>query len=243
MCRNIRPLYNFEPPATHDEVHDAALQFVRKVSGFTKPAKANEEAFELRRAGDLGRDDAPARLARDERAAQGPRGRGGQAPRPLGRALRRVAPRSPSTRGPAGIRQGPSRLLACHGRGPGPASLGGLRRGDRRDVGARRRVRPRLGGRRPRSADVPRRLRLAPGHAARPRVRHARGPRADGARQRPGRQPPQRDAGHLRPRPVRPGLRLARGACRATTSASPRPPGSRSTTTTSRPAPAATRCG
>jgi hypothetical protein len=46
MCRNIRPLYNFEPPATHDEVHDAALQFVRKVSGFTKPAKANEEAFE-----------------------------------------------------------------------------------------------------------------------------------------------------------------------------------------------------
>jgi hypothetical protein len=45
MCRNIRPLYNFEPPATHDEVHDAALQFVRKVSGFTKPAKANEEAF------------------------------------------------------------------------------------------------------------------------------------------------------------------------------------------------------
>ena len=46
MCRNIRPLYNFEPPATHDEVHDAALQFVRKVSGFTKPAKANEEAFD-----------------------------------------------------------------------------------------------------------------------------------------------------------------------------------------------------
>jgi hypothetical protein len=47
MCRNIRPLYNFEPPASHEEVHDAALQFVRKVSGFTKPAKANEEAFEL----------------------------------------------------------------------------------------------------------------------------------------------------------------------------------------------------
>ena len=46
MCRNIRPLYNFEPPASHEEVHDAALQFVRKVSGFTEPAKANEEAFE-----------------------------------------------------------------------------------------------------------------------------------------------------------------------------------------------------
>jgi hypothetical protein len=46
MCRNIRPLYNFEPPATHEEVRDAALQYVRKVSGFSKPARANEEAFQ-----------------------------------------------------------------------------------------------------------------------------------------------------------------------------------------------------
>jgi hypothetical protein len=45
MCRNIRPLNNFEPPATHSEVHDAALQYVRKVAGTTKPSKANEEAF------------------------------------------------------------------------------------------------------------------------------------------------------------------------------------------------------
>ena len=45
MCRNIRPLYNFEPAVTHDEVHDAALQYVRKISGFTKPSRANEEAF------------------------------------------------------------------------------------------------------------------------------------------------------------------------------------------------------
>lgn len=45
MCRNIRPLFNFEPPANTSEMHDAALQFVRKVSGFTKPSKANEEAF------------------------------------------------------------------------------------------------------------------------------------------------------------------------------------------------------
>ena len=45
MCRNIRPLNNFEPPATTDEVHSAALQYVRKVSGATKPSKANEEAF------------------------------------------------------------------------------------------------------------------------------------------------------------------------------------------------------
>jgi hypothetical protein len=45
MCRNIRTLHNFDPPATHDEVYGAALQYVRKISGFTKPSKANEEAF------------------------------------------------------------------------------------------------------------------------------------------------------------------------------------------------------
>ena len=45
MCRNIKPLFNFEPPATEDEVHAASLQFVRKISGFTKPSKANEAAF------------------------------------------------------------------------------------------------------------------------------------------------------------------------------------------------------
>ena len=47
MCRNIRPLFNFDPPATEDEVRAAALQFVRKVSGFTRPSKVNEPAFEL----------------------------------------------------------------------------------------------------------------------------------------------------------------------------------------------------
>jgi hypothetical protein len=46
MCRNIRTLHNFEPPATRDEVHDAALQYVRKISGSAKPSKANAEAFE-----------------------------------------------------------------------------------------------------------------------------------------------------------------------------------------------------
>jgi hypothetical protein len=46
MCRNIRTLYNFEPPATDDEVRAASVQFVRKISGFTKPSQANEEAFE-----------------------------------------------------------------------------------------------------------------------------------------------------------------------------------------------------
>jgi len=46
MCRNIRTLYNFEPPATEDEVQAAALQYVRKISGFTRPSQANAEAFE-----------------------------------------------------------------------------------------------------------------------------------------------------------------------------------------------------
>lgn len=46
MCRNIRPLFNFEPPATPSEVRDASLQFVRKISGFRAPSQANEEAFE-----------------------------------------------------------------------------------------------------------------------------------------------------------------------------------------------------
>ena len=46
MCRNIRTLYNFEPPASEDEVRAAALQYVRKVSGFTKPSRANAQAFD-----------------------------------------------------------------------------------------------------------------------------------------------------------------------------------------------------
>jgi hypothetical protein len=45
MCRNIRTLFNFEPPATEDEIRASALQFVRKLSGFTQPSKANEAAF------------------------------------------------------------------------------------------------------------------------------------------------------------------------------------------------------
>ncbi len=45
MCRSIKPLFNFEPPVTEDEIHAAALQFVRKISGFARPSKANEAAF------------------------------------------------------------------------------------------------------------------------------------------------------------------------------------------------------
>jgi len=46
MCRNIRTLYNFDPPVTAEEIHAASLQFVRKVSGFTKPSQANRDAFD-----------------------------------------------------------------------------------------------------------------------------------------------------------------------------------------------------
>lgn len=45
MCRNIKPLFNFDPPVTREEIRDASLQFVRKISGFNKPSKANEAAF------------------------------------------------------------------------------------------------------------------------------------------------------------------------------------------------------
>jgi hypothetical protein len=45
MCRNIKPLFNFDPPVTEEEIRAASLQFVRKISGFTKPSKANEEPF------------------------------------------------------------------------------------------------------------------------------------------------------------------------------------------------------
>ena len=47
MCRNIKTLFNFEPPATEDEIHASALQFVRKLSGFNKPSQANAAAFDL----------------------------------------------------------------------------------------------------------------------------------------------------------------------------------------------------
>jgi hypothetical protein len=46
MCRNIRTLHNFDPPATHEEIHASALQYVRKISGFSKPSRANEAAFD-----------------------------------------------------------------------------------------------------------------------------------------------------------------------------------------------------
>lgn len=58
MCRSIKPLFNFAPPVTEDEIHAASLQFVRKISGFNKPSKANEAAF-------LAAVDAIAAVSRD----------------------------------------------------------------------------------------------------------------------------------------------------------------------------------
>jgi hypothetical protein len=86
MCRNIKTLYNFEPPVTDDEIHAAALQFVRKVSGFNKPSKANEAAF-------MAAVDAIAAISRDlltslETSAP-PKDRAAEATKAQARAARR----------------------------------------------------------------------------------------------------------------------------------------------------------
>ena len=76
MCRNIKTLFNFEPPATEDEIQASALQFVRKLSGFNKPSQANAEAFDLAvEEVSAGRAKA-ADLAAYPRAGARPRGRG-----------------------------------------------------------------------------------------------------------------------------------------------------------------------
>ena len=78
MCRNIRVLHNFEPPTTDDEVREAALQFVRKVSGSTHPSRANAAALRAGDRRDRVRHPPDARPARHERPAEEPRGGGGQ---------------------------------------------------------------------------------------------------------------------------------------------------------------------
>ena len=77
MCRNIRTLYNFEPPATDEEIHAAALQYVRKISGFNKPSRANEDAFDRAVRGCRGRfRSTSSRTCRRPRLAARPRGGG-----------------------------------------------------------------------------------------------------------------------------------------------------------------------
>ncbi len=86
MCRNIHPLHNFEPPASEDEVRAAALQYVRKISGFTKPSRANAEAFE--RAVDAV-SEASARLLADLSTAAPPKNREVEATKARARAALR----------------------------------------------------------------------------------------------------------------------------------------------------------
>jgi hypothetical protein len=88
MCRNIHTLFNYEPPATHEEVHDAALQYVRKISGFTKPSQANQAAFD--RAVDAVAE-ASARLLGELVTSAAPKDREREAERARQRAARRYA--------------------------------------------------------------------------------------------------------------------------------------------------------
>ena len=91
MCRNIRTLHNFEPPATEAEMHAAALQFVRKISGTTKPSKANQTAFEQ---AVVDVEKVVARLLSELTTAAPPKDRAVEAAKAKARAAKRFA-RSP----------------------------------------------------------------------------------------------------------------------------------------------------
>jgi len=111
MCRNIKVLYNFDPPATDHEIRGAALQFVRKVSGFTKPSKANEEVF----------NRAVEEVAAAARALLGslvttaePRDREVEAQRARARALQRFGPPEHDAHAEAHLRG------EAHSHGPHP---------------------------------------------------------------------------------------------------------------------------
>jgi hypothetical protein len=95
MCRNIRPLFNFEPPVTEDEVHAASLQFVRKISGFTKPSKANETAF-LAAVEEVA--EVSARLLRSLETNAPPRNREEEAAKARARAAERYGPQKPGAK-------------------------------------------------------------------------------------------------------------------------------------------------
>jgi hypothetical protein len=88
MCRNIRTLHNFDPPATKEEIHDAALQYVRKVSGSTKPSRANAEAFD-RAVDDIAR--VTARLLDELVTSAPPKDREAEAAKRRARAAERYA--------------------------------------------------------------------------------------------------------------------------------------------------------
>ncbi len=89
MCRNIKNLFNFEPPVTSDEVRDASLQFVRKISGFHKPSKANEAAF-LRAIDEI--SASAAQLLHSLETSAPPKNREEEAARAKARAAERFGP-------------------------------------------------------------------------------------------------------------------------------------------------------
>jgi hypothetical protein len=89
MCRNIRTLFNFQPPATEEEIRASALQFVRKVSGFTQPSKANEAAF-TRAVDDV--SDAARRLLQSLQTSSPARDRETEMTKARARARKRFAP-------------------------------------------------------------------------------------------------------------------------------------------------------
>ena len=107
MCRNIKTLYNFEPPATKDEIRAAALQYVRKISGFAKPSAANEKAY-ARAVDEVARTSST--LLRSLVTSAPPRDREVEAAKAHALAIRRFGPskRKPSPR--SSKRRGPSRL-------------------------------------------------------------------------------------------------------------------------------------
>jgi hypothetical protein len=88
MCRNIKTLFNFDPPVTDQEIQDASLQFVRKISGFTKPSKANEAAF-LAAVDEIAA--ASSRLLQSLETAASPKDREEEAARRKARAVERFA--------------------------------------------------------------------------------------------------------------------------------------------------------
>ena len=90
MCRNIKTLFNFEPPATEEEIRAASLQFVRKLSGFNKPSKANEESFNraIEEVAGIARE-----LIESLETTAAPRDREMEAQKARARALERFAPR------------------------------------------------------------------------------------------------------------------------------------------------------
>ena len=126
MCRNIRTLHNFEPPANEEEVHDAALQYVRKISGSTKPSQANEEAFDRAVAEVTAATQRLLDGLVTNAPGEGPRGRGGQAQGQGPGAVRQRL--SHDDESPPGVTEAGARALPRRPEfeGPQPGSPAGL---------------------------------------------------------------------------------------------------------------------